>query len=75
MHSNYLYWYELFTNKAKGYQLTACRTAIEDCHRTLEVVCPGNARYESAYATKLWAEIDAMRERIAQLTRKTRKHN
>ena len=68
---DYLHWHQVFTNKAKGYPINACRAAINDCHNTLKIVCPDNSPYESAYATKLWAEIDAMRERIAYLeTRK-----
>ena len=68
---DYLHWHQVFTNKAKGYPINACRAAINDCHKTLKIVCPDNSPYESAYATKLWAEIDAMRERIAYLaTRK-----
>ncbi len=70
MTNEYLHWHGVFTNKAKGYPLNACRQAINDCHRTLEIVCPDNSRYESSYATKLWAEIDAMRERIAYLEKK-----
>jgi hypothetical protein len=60
-------WHKVFTNKAKGYPINACKFAINDCHRTLQMVCPDNSSHESAYTTKLWAEIDAMRERLAQL--------
>ena len=72
--SAYLHWHQVFTNKAKGYAINACLSAINDCHKTLQIVCPDNSPYESAYANKLWAEIDAMRERIAYLEKK-RKHN
>jgi hypothetical protein len=71
--SEYNHWHSVFANKAKGYPINACRHAIADCHKTLAIVCPDNSQYESSYATKLWAEIDAMRERIDYLQK--RQHN
>lgn len=65
--TTYNEWHAIFTNKAKQYPRAACRFAINDCHRTMEMLCANNSEEESAYITKLWAEIDAMRERIAYL--------
>jgi len=56
-----------YTNKAKGYPMAACQRALEDCHHTLQRW--GNDISEE-YSTRLWAEIDAMRDRIAFLQRK-----
>jgi hypothetical protein len=60
-------WYEIFKTKAAGYPVGACQFAIADCHRTLQMICPDNCEAESDYSVKLWAEIDAMRDRLAYL--------
>lgn len=57
----------IYANKAKGYPINACRRAIEDCHETLKLWGEG---ISTEYSARLWAEIDAMRERIAYLQRK-----
>jgi hypothetical protein len=56
-----------YTNKAKSYSINACRRALEDCYATMTM---WNAELSAEYSTRLWAEIDAMRERIAYLQRK-----
>ena len=52
--------------KASRATLAECHAAIKDCHDTLSI---GKYSYDDPYACKLWAEIDAYRERIAFLTR------
>lgn len=52
------------TRKVALYDRAQCAYGIADCHETLSV---GQYAYESPYAQKLWAEIDAMRERMAVL--------
>ena len=54
--------------RAKAANATAhqCQAAIKDCHDTLEV---GQYDYKSDYAIKLWAEIDAYRDRAHALSR------
>jgi hypothetical protein len=56
----------VFTRKAKGYPVNACRFALDDCHRTLKL---WGDDISPDYSVKLWAEIDAMRERIAHIER------
>ncbi len=55
---------EAATNKVARYTWAQCEHAIDDCHDTLKV---GEYPYSSPYAQKLWAEIDACRERIHSL--------
>jgi hypothetical protein len=50
----------------QGGGVLACQHAIADCHQTLRDFGAG---IDKAYETKLWAEIDAMRERLAALQR------
>lgn len=54
---------------AKAARATAdqCLRAIADCHDTLRV---GGYSTDDAYAKKLWAEIDAYRDRVLRLQRK-----
>lgn len=53
---------------AKAARATAleCAAAIKDCHDTLAV---GQHDHASAYAIKVWAEIDAYRDRALALSR------
>jgi hypothetical protein len=51
---------EVFTAKVRSYSALACKTALQDCHDTLRV---GEYQCNDDYAIKLWAEIDALRER------------
>ena len=64
----YSEYHATFTNKAKRYPADACRFAISDCHETLKIQ---GKDISTDYSTRLLAEIDAMRERLAYLT----KHN
>jgi len=54
--------------QAKAANATAleCQRAIKDCLETLEV---GQYDFKSQYAIKLWAEIDAYRDRAHRLSR------
>ena len=56
---------EVFTHKVRAYSAFACESAIKDCHDTLKV---GEYQCNDPYALKLWAEIDALRERQAKLS-------
>lgn len=61
---NYSNHHATFTQKVKAYDAGTCRRALIDCHDTLKVW--GNDISED-YAVKLWAEIDAIRERQQKL--------
>ena len=54
--------------RAKAQHATAyeCQAAIMDCYETLKI---GQYDHKSAYAIKLWAEIDAYRDRSLALSR------
>ena len=65
---DYIKHHLVFTNKVKHYDYYTCRRALTDCYDTLEIW--GNDINED-YAVKLWAEIDALRERQMKLTSKT----
>jgi hypothetical protein len=64
---NYAAYHATFTVKAKGYPISTCLYALEDCHRTLKL---WGDEISTDYSTRLWAEIDALRERLAHLQRK-----
>lgn len=64
--SNSQFLAEVFKNKFSRASAFECTAAIKDCHETLVV---GQYPYESEYAQKLWAEIDAARERQMTLSR------
>ena len=53
-----------FANKVKDYDVYTCRRAMNDCYETLELHGPD---IDEAYAVKLWAEIDALRDRQMKL--------
>lgn len=55
---------ETFKTKFSNSTAFECEAVIKDCHDTLKV---GQYPYESEYAQKLWAEIDAARDRIKEL--------
>jgi hypothetical protein len=55
------------TNKFSTYTLAQCQHALADCHATLEA---GEYQPDHPYGRKVWAEIDALRERIATLKAK-----
>lgn len=56
---------ETLTLKVSSYTIPMLHGAIADCHHTLKV---GQYPYEHPYAQKLWAEIDACRDRLMALS-------
>jgi hypothetical protein len=63
----YQQWHEVFARKVRDYDWYTCRRAIMDCHETLAL--HRDLPTDDPYYIKLWAEIDALRERSAALTR------
>ncbi len=63
---NYNSWHETFANKVKDYDFYTCRRALNDCHASFAI---WGTDISESYATKLWAEIDALRERQMQLAK------
>jgi hypothetical protein len=63
---NYNNHHAVFTRKVAGYDWYTCRRALIDCHDTLDV---WGQDIDEAYAVKLWAEIDALRERQMKLAK------
>jgi hypothetical protein len=63
---NYNNHHAVFARKVAGYDFYTCRRALLDCHDTLAV--QGQDIAED-YAVKLWAEIDALRERQLKLSK------
>lgn len=61
---NYNNHYAVFTNKVKAYDFYTCRRALFDCHDTLNL---WGEDINEDYAVKLWAEIDALRDRQMKL--------
>jgi len=59
-------WYKVFTNKVKNYSYDTCMRAMQDCYDTLKVQGDG---IDPDYSNKLWAEIDALRNRQMTITR------
>jgi hypothetical protein len=57
----YSEWHGLMTSKVKNYDWYTCRRALFDCHDTMSL--HRDAPHNDEYVTKLWAEIDALRER------------
>ena len=58
---NYGQWHATFTTKVKEYDFYTCRRALVDCHDTLAL--HRDLPTDDPYYVKLWAEIDALRER------------
>ena len=54
-------------DKFKSYTRAQVEFALADCHETLRV---GGYSVDHPYGKKLWAEIDALRDRSAVLLRK-----
>ena len=55
-----------FTAKFKTYTLGMLDYALQDCHATLAA---GQYGTDHPYGAKLWAEIDAIRDRAAALSK------
>jgi len=64
---NYGQWHQTFVNKVKEYDWHTCRRALFDCHDTLAL--HPHLPTDDAYYIKLWAEIDALRERQLKLSK------
>ena len=64
---NYGQWHEVFTNKVRDYDFYTCRRALFDCHDTLAL--HRDLPTDDPYYIKLWAEIDALRERQLKITK------
>ena len=63
---NYNNHHAVFTRKVAAYDSYTCRRALLDCHDTLFIWGQDIAE---DYAVKLWAEIDALRERQQKLVK------
>ena len=61
---NYNNHHAVFTRKVAGYDFYTCRRALIDCHDTLAL--HRDLPTDDPYYIKLWAEIDALRERQAK---------
>jgi len=57
--------HKVFENKVKHYDWFTCRRALIDCYDTLEL--RRDLPTDDPYYVKLWAEIDALRERQMKL--------
>lgn len=57
----------LYRNKAREYNASQCEFAMRDIHTTI-ALHEGDLNHP--YIQKLWAELDAMRDRLAHLQRK-----
>lgn len=64
---NYGAWHKVFENKVAEYDWYTCRRALIDCHDTLEI--RRDLSTDDPYYVKLWAEIDALRERQLAITK------
>jgi len=58
-------WHAIFEVKVKHYTEATCDHAIKDCHQTLAL--HKDMPTDDPYYIKLWAEIDALRERKMKL--------
>ena len=58
---------ETCTNKFKAYDANMCAHALHDCHTTLAL--NNHLPTDDPYYIKLWAEIDAIRERQLKLSK------
>jgi hypothetical protein len=64
---SYAQWHQTFAQKVRDYDWYTCRHALIDCHDTMAL--HRDAPDGDEYVTKLWAEIDALRERQHALTK------
>jgi hypothetical protein len=63
---NYNEHYAVYVNKVKDYDFYTCRRALNDCHASFAA---WGTDISESYAIRLWAEIDALRERQLKLTK------
>jgi len=61
---NYNNHYAVFAAKVQDYDYHTCRRALIDCHDTLNL---WGQEINEDYAVRLWAEIDALRDRQMKL--------
>lgn len=54
----------LYSNKVRGYTASQCEFAIRDIHATIAL---HEGDLDHPYIQKLWAELDAVRDRHAKL--------
>lgn len=59
---------ETFTNKVKRYTPNELDFALRDCHDTLKL--RSDLSTDHPYYIKLWAEIDAIRDRKLELSKR-----
>ncbi len=64
---NYGEWHKVFETKVKNYDGSTCAYALADCHEALAV--NKDMATDNPYYIKLWAEIDALRERQMKLSK------
>jgi len=58
---------EVCVNKFREYDTNMCSRALHDCHTTLQL--NNHLPTDDPYYIKLWAEIDAIRERQFKLSK------
>lgn len=63
---NYGEWHATFVQKVAEYDWATCRRALIDCHDTLAL--RRDLSTDDGYYIKLWAEIDALRERQQKIS-------
>ena len=56
-----------YENKVRSYNLAQCMFALDDCHKAMRLNPD-----DTPYHTKLWAEIDALRDRQMVLKKEHR---
>ena len=59
---------QVFTNKVKRYTPNELDFALQDCHDTLKL--RSDLSTDHPYYIKLWAEIDAIRDRKLELSKR-----
>jgi hypothetical protein len=64
---NYGQMHEVFQNKVKAYDRAMCEFALRDCHEALAI--NKDMATDHPYYIKLWAEIDAIRERQLKISK------
>jgi len=56
---------DIYRTKVRAYGAAQCDRALADCHETLRL--RSDLPHDDPYVKRLWAEIDAIRERQARL--------